>query len=234
MLLTNRSVSNIIKAKWMIERYQMALSKQDKRILRGYETNHTMIKCAMDMIAESGVGSLSASKLAARAGISKSNIFHHFPSLKDIPEAVLHYIFNEMRQSTDLSEDKSLCESLCIIGESYFKMFFNSQKWLRCFFSFYHEGLFHKEYKDILTHYLNESKFHIAEVIKGQAKKKISDEKANLYASILVVTLDGMGMQMLLLEDCAAYLELWKEQVELICCALEEEYDRVHIKKDGV
>jgi AcrR family transcriptional regulator len=43
-----------------------------------------IVEAAIHLLARGGAGALSASALATAAGVSKANVFHHFPRLDDV------------------------------------------------------------------------------------------------------------------------------------------------------
>ena len=53
----------------------------DQRKAKGEETKQKIIESAIQIVSLEGIKGLSAKKVADNAGISKSNVFHHFKSL---------------------------------------------------------------------------------------------------------------------------------------------------------
>ena len=187
--------------------------KMDRRMVKGDETYQALILSAMEIISESGISRISAAKLADRAKVSKSNVFHHFKTVQEIPEVVLNQMFSEMNLRMIFTDDKDLKENLIGFGEKYFKWSEVSKDKIRCFFSFYHEGLFQKRYHDILQVYLTESR----RVLKKQIELEgVPPTLAATYAAQIIATLDGMGMQMLIDEDMQTYVGIWELQIDMI------------------
>lgn len=48
------------------------------------KTQNAILEASLQMMNESGYGSLSISEVARRAGISKQNLYYHYPNMEDI------------------------------------------------------------------------------------------------------------------------------------------------------
>lgn len=59
-----------------------------------------IVEAAIQILSTEGTSGLSASALAARAGVSKANLFHHFETLDDIVIAALEQFLHSMPAMT--------------------------------------------------------------------------------------------------------------------------------------
>lgn len=195
----------------------MTSNNIDKRLVKGEETYHRILLSAIDIIAESGISGITASKLSSLSQVSKSNIFHHFKSTQEIPEAVLKMIFDELIRPIDDTDFESLDEFLKHLGSSIAYVSEEYMKIYKSFFSFYHESMFNETYKKIMSDYLYTSKINLMHQIKRYTRKTLTDEEIYTISMLILSTLDGIGLHILMQGGNNEYLEAWNLQVKLIC-----------------
>ena len=194
------------------------MNPSDKRLLKGEETYNRILHAAIDIISKSGIRGISASKLSASSQVSKSNIFHHFKSTEEIPEAVLKMIFDELILPLDATPVfENLHDFLMHFGLSVITTSEECKKINKAFFSFYHESMFNDTYKKILGDYLATVKDRLTLQIRRYLKRDLSDKELNALSSLILSTLDGIGLHTLMKEESREFLEAWNLQVELIC-----------------
>lgn len=199
----------------------MTSKNNDKRLAKGEETYNKILLSAIDIISESGVSGITASKLSALSQVSKSNIFHHFKSTQDIPEAVLKLIFNELIRPIDDSTIENLDEFLKYLGSSIVSVSEEYKKIYKSFFSFYHESMFNETYGKIMNDYLDTSKISLIHQIKRYSKKSLTDHELCAISTLILATLDGVGLHILMQGRNDEYLESWNLQVKFICTWLD-------------
>lgn len=195
----------------------MESKNNDKRLEKGDETYTRILTSSIDLIAESGIRGISASKLSALSNVSKSSIFYHFKTTQEIPEAVLKLIFSKLINPIDDSKNESLFEFLNSLGSSIINISDEYVKVYKAFFSFYHESMFNEVYQKIMGDYLKSSKVSLSEQIKKLSKKPLSDMEANALSALIIATLDGIGMHILIGGEREEYLKAWELQVQFIC-----------------
>lgn len=198
----------------------MKSKNNDKRIEKGDETYNRILLSAVDLISESGIRGITASKLSTLSNVSKSNIFHHFKTTQEIPEAVLNLIFSELIRPIDDSEAENLDEFLNYLGVSVINISKEYKKVYKTFFSFYYESMFHEAYQKILRDFLQTSKVDLTRQIKRNSRKSLSDQEANAFSTLIIATLDGIGLHILMEEEKEEYLKAWDLQVRFICNTL--------------
>lgn len=208
----------------------------DKRIEKGEETWRRIVESAVAMVAESGLASLSAAKLAQRAGISKSSLFHHFKSTEDIPEAVLAALLETMLRPVTLTENDlnnvfegknenpstaaaHLEQFLLHLGEAALTSHLSQRQLNRAFYAFYNESLFHERYRTIIDAYLEQTVKTLAEAIQGF--KPFSEAESLDLARSVITQLDGIGLHRLMGGSEAVYRRLWANQVKALLLQAE-------------
>ena len=190
----------------------------DKRLVKGEETYHRILLSAIDIISESGISGITASKLSSLSQVSKSNIFHHFKSTQEIPEAVLKMIFDELIRPIDDTNFENLDEFLKHLGSSIAYVSEEYMKIYKSFFSFYHESMFNETYKKIMSDYLYTSKNNLMQQIKRYTRKPLTEREIYTISMLILSTLDGIGLHTLMQGgNNNEYLEAWNLQVKLIC-----------------
>ncbi|MBH1941812.1 TetR/AcrR family transcriptional regulator [Mobilitalea sibirica] len=193
----------------------------DLRLIKGEETYSRILLSAIEIISESGISGITASKLSLVSNVSKSNIFHHFKSTSEIPKAVLDMIIRELMKPIGGPNANSLDDYLNSLGYSIVNISDEYKKIYKSFFSFYHESMFNETYQKILGEYLNASKADMTKQIKRYSSKSLTDQEANTISTLILTTLDGIGLHFLMKGDKNEYLKVWKLQVEFICNSIK-------------
>lgn len=195
----------------------MESKSNDKRLEKGDETSAVIIMSAMEIISQYGLSGISATKLSALSNVSKSTIFYHFNNIQEIPKAVLQLIFSSLLKPIEEREEDDMASFLDRIGSSFIIQMNENIKLYKSFFSFYHESMFHADYRELMDDFLKTSKRNLAAVIKKLSQTDITDSEAAQTAALIVAALDGIGMHILLGGDQDEYLAAWQLQVQSIC-----------------
>lgn len=205
--------------------------KLDKRQEKGEETLNRILRQAIDIIASEGINGLSASKLSEGSGISKSTIFHHFKTTQDIPKLALQHIFEELMRPVEIEYPQTLEDYLSYLGSTIILISDAHQKIYRAFFSFYHESLFDLTYRQIMSDYLKATEDSIQEMIKKHANNTLSDAQTDKYVTLIISTLDGIGLHLLMGKEPDRCLQAWHLQTQLIVQSIplnKETHDENH------
>lgn len=188
----------------------------DKRLLKGEETYNRILDSALDLISENGINGISAAKIASLSGISKSTLFHHFKSVDAIPEAVLNEILDELLEPMNVDNYKTLEEYLISFGSGIITSKKNYNKIYKSFFSFYNESLFNEIYRSIIKNYLEKSKMKLNAEIRTYLSGDITDLEIDNLSSLIISSLDGIGIHLLIRDDSDEYYRIWNLQVQCI------------------
>lgn len=197
------------------------MKQSDGRILKGEETLQKMINAALIIIANEGLASISAANVAQQAGVSKSSVFHHFKSVDSLSEAVLKWIMESMEHSIDASKFETVKSYLIALGETTIRIARAQQPIYRAFVSFYHESLFNGSYRQMIGQFLELSKVKLISDLKVILKHDLSDTLIDSIATLIIATLDGIGMHVLLGGSPDTHVQVWKLQVDSISKLVE-------------
>ena len=68
--------------------------------------------------------------------------------------------------------------------------------------------------------FLETTKISLTDQLKKFSKKTLSDQEANAFSTLIISTLDGIGMHILMGGERDEYLKAWDLQVKFICNTL--------------
>ena len=72
------------------------MKNENKKILAGKKTNDKLINIAKELFAEKGYTNTSLEEVVGLAGVTRGALYHHFKSKKDLFEAVLEEVLNDI------------------------------------------------------------------------------------------------------------------------------------------
>lgn len=185
--------------------------KTDQRKLKGEETKNKILDAAMHLISEGGIKSVSANKIAERAGISKSSIFHHFSSIEDIPYTLLSNLCEMMTGQVRRGQATDLRTFFDKIGQSIFEIGDEELVYYRALYTFYNEAVYSGNYQEQLIQVKNDFMLFLKESIEAIEKVTISTELTEL----ITIDFDGLGLHYLMEKNRAKYKSLWKLKTDV-------------------
>lgn len=195
----------------------MDIMKEDKRFIKGEQMRHSILLAAIDIISSEGIGQVSAAKIAASIGTSKSNVFHHFKTKEAILLGVHDYIFEGFEISFSVDET-DLKTYLTKLGEALL----GSQEDMRiykAFYAFYNEGLFVETFRKkleestaLLLRMIEHQLTSIC-VYQGLVASQI-EERIKIVALGILCILDGGGLHHMLNPSLARLDDVWNMQIE--------------------
>lgn len=188
----------------------------DKRVIRGEETYERILQSSMQLISREGISGLTASKLSKEAGISKSSLFHHFRSTKEIPLKVMEIIKGIMLES--INDEK--IDSVEGIFSSFEKTLFSEDSEVqmigRVFFSLFSEGLFNKEYLDSFKSFQIISINRLSALFMNTKSPGLTEEVSITIAKLIIASLDGLKLHSMLDRNNKEYIKCWNLQKMMI------------------
>lgn len=194
-------------------------SMEDGRKLKGQETKHKIIIATLKYISEHGLRSLSAQKIAKIAGVSKSNIFHHFETVENVPLESMTLISDEIVSSIDLNYD-NMNDLLISIGYKTFSICEKDLDLYRAFFVLYNESFHDARYRQAIQKIINEfSKALKSAVIHIEGD--CFDHRLDDLCQMVSVVLDGFGCHFLSDLNEEKYRSMWHLQVDMLVKELE-------------
>lgn len=181
------------------------VSRMDGRAMRGEETYLKIIDSTLDIISEQGIGGVSAAKVSQGAGISKSNVFHHFKSVDEILVATLNTVIDRMIGETKREDAHTLTDLFDSLEHALFQEDEDSGKIEKAFFAFYNESMFHDTYREIFRGFLEESLYELENTLT-----RVGVENSGQLPRLIIAMLDGLSIQLLIMGDKERGYEAWE------------------------
>lgn len=182
----------------------------DQRKAKGEETKQKIIESAVQIVSIEGIKGLSAKKVADNAGISKSNVFHHFKSVDDILLAMVGGLCESMTATLSEHKFENLEVFLTKMGSSTFDLSDREMAYYRVLFAFYNDAVFHERYKEQLLSLKYDFAKYLKTIIKEIDGVEISDE----LAEMITIDLDGLGLHFLIESDAEKFEKIWRLKVK--------------------
>lgn len=169
------------------------------------DTKTAILMAAVEVMGEKGPAGMSASLLAAKAGISKSTLFHHFRSMDDIPLAALDLMSMDMLQ-LDFADDATLLETLIALGEATMALMDEHELFLRAYFSFCTKAMFDEQLRDGMARSLNAVREQMLEIFK----RHLPEREAKSLGGHVMALLDGATMQEMITGEPSQIMLDWR------------------------
>lgn len=173
--------------------------------MRGEETYLRIINSTLDIISEQGIGGVSAAKVSQGAGISKSNVFHHFKSVDEILLATLNTVIDRMIGETKRGDVRTLSDLFDSLGRALFQEDGDSTRIEKAFFAFYNESVFHDPYREIFRGFLEESLHELENTLT-----RAGVENPGQLPRLIIAMLDGLSIQLMITGDKGRGHEAWE------------------------
>ncbi|GIQ69126.1 TetR/AcrR family transcriptional regulator [Xylanibacillus composti] len=199
----------------------MTANLSDKRLRKGEQTRAHILRSAIELIAGQGLKSLSTAKLASASGVSKSTIFHHFPSSDDVLVSALHLIVDEMKRAMLSGSYQHVEHFMQALGESLFDTPESSMTLFRAFLSYSHESLFNPAYHALLASFADELEQAFYDQLSRLVPDSVKPEAVRAASSLLLPLMDGMGLHYLLTGDDSKYKQMWSAQTAFLVQMLQ-------------
>ncbi len=197
---------SLIKEVWVIENFKMT---------KGHISKDKIMNASMELISENGIENLSAKKIADKAGISKSNVFHHYKSVSLILEELFAIVRDIVLEPLKHQEYISLEDYFEKLSYGTFVSNVNELKCFKTLNSFYSIAMTDEKYKTALLE-LKES--FVVNTCKVISKiEGIPESELRDVAEVITITIDGFGQQYLIENDQEKYIKLWEIQSEAFC-----------------
>ena len=192
----------------------------DGRTIKGQETKKKIIYATLHYISEHGLKNISASKIAKLAGVSKSNVFHHFESVDTLPIEAMKMIASELIALNNVDQIGSFRDLLTYIGDEIFMDDEDHVNFYRSFFVLYNEAFHDERYNAVIM----DIKIAYGESLKDAIIALNGDiyEDLDDYCQLIAVVADGFGCHFLTDLNVNYYKELWAMQVDMLIDKLEK------------
>ncbi|UJW58465.1 TetR/AcrR family transcriptional regulator [Bacillus sp. A116_S68] len=187
----------------------------DLRRKKGIETKKRIRIATTTILAREGMSGLSAKKIADEAGISKSNLFHHFRSLDDILIDLFESITSETAQALSNFEFETLEEFFHMLGELTLQLSVEKEETFIAMFHYFNFALTNSDYKVRI----DKLKQHLINIFSDYIRsiEPISHAALTNIAESIVITLDAFGMHYSLDRNKEKFLHQWHIQSDFYC-----------------
>jgi AcrR family transcriptional regulator len=195
----------------------------DRRRDKGARTRQRIVEATLELLAE-GPDAFSASAVAARAGVSKATLFHHFPRLDDVPLAAAEALFV---QSVDTGPrpPETLAGFLRSIGKKSLEVTLEHTSFLRAYLVLFVRGLFDDRHRAQMVAMIDGLKGGIEQDLVSRLPNVSAAERRALV-HLLAAALDGLGLHYLMRPDAVAFRKSWALLVDALASKYREEESR--------
>lgn len=163
---------------------------------RGSETRNRILDAAVGLLGEAGIEGFTAANLAAVAGVSKANLFHHFDSLDQIVlEAFERFALNMPMMVP--SEDMDLRAWLIGMGDTTFGLDETESEAMRAYFLFLAKALFDEKLRKTVLGTVEQASAMMIEIVRRLAPSTMNDAEIEALGNLIFTTADGMTLHLL-------------------------------------
>ncbi len=175
------------------------------------DTRSAIINAAVAILGRDGPDGFSASALARETGVSKATLFHHFPSLDEIPtEAFQRLLAGSL--GIDMPPDATLAETIQYLGRGTAELV----RVRRDFFNAYFVLMARAMFDDRLRAQLHASgEALLARLRALLAPKMRPGEDPAALARLIAMLLDGSAFHRMAFENDTEIEAAWALLVEL-------------------
>lgn len=175
------------------------------------DTRSAIIDAAVTVLGRDGPDGFSASALAREVGVSKATLFHHFPSIDEIPTAAFERMIAGSL-AIDMKPNASLAETVEILGRGTAELV-RSQ---RGFFNAYLALMSRAMFDERLRTQLQASGDALLERLRALFSPKLArSEDAAAFARLVAMQLDGSAIHRMAFGNDKEIDAAWGLLVEL-------------------
>jgi AcrR family transcriptional regulator len=176
------------------------------------DTRTEIIDAAVRVLGRDGPDGFSAAALAREVGISKANLFHHFPSIDAIPVAAFERMIAS-RLAGAPPGGANLTETVGAIGAGTFGMVEQQRDFLRAYFVFAARSLFDRK--------LGAEFRASGDVLMAQLRNALEPliaegEDVTAIARLAAMMLDGLGVHLVAFNRGPDVEAAWRLFLELL------------------
>ncbi|MGK0291010.1 MAG: AcrR family transcriptional regulator [bacterium] len=176
----------------------------DQRKERGKKTRIAIIEATLLILETSGMHSLSTRAIAKKAGISQSNLYHHFKNVDEILLASFEYYIEGELKLQDVGQYPDL--------ESYLlKVIYlhkncdqeDKESCSRSYLAFSEKVLFDKNFQIQLSNLHEKFNQYLRDSVKQLVNKDISEEKLEQFIFFFNMFREGVKAHQTYFHDCS-------------------------------
>lgn len=175
------------------------------------DTRSEIIDAAVIILGRDGPDGFSAAALAREVGISKANLFHHFPSIDAVPVAAFERLITQSLERP-IPRGATLAEIVAAFGAGTFAMVETHRDFLNAYFVFSARSLF----DDRLGEDFRVSGDVLMEAMRRAVAPLVPAGREAAVARLVAMMLDGLGFHLVAFNRGPDVEEAWRLFLELI------------------
>ncbi len=175
------------------------------------DTRTSIVEAAIVLLGRDGPDGFSAAALAREVGISKANLFHHFPNFDEIPLAAFDLLGAAMLAPAR-KPPATARDWLRQLGSMTFKVTKEQQGFLRAYFVFFGRALFDER----MRKRLDASAEPVLAGMVEQLRRFMPRPEAETTARLALMTLDGLGLHLLAFGEERKTRRAWRRFVNAL------------------
>lgn len=173
-------------------------------------TYKKLIQGALVLASEGGIRKITAGKLASKAGVGKSTVFHYFEKTDIIKERLFEELVAYQMDLFITKEYETVNELFKMIESLIFSIDQEGEKYRRVFLSFYNESIYDKEIRKALNEFLEKSVAQVTDKLCKCRDNVKSKEETQIIVKLLITFLDGIGLHILSMDKIEDYRNIWE------------------------
>jgi AcrR family transcriptional regulator len=180
-------------------------------VTKGEKTKAAIVRAAILILGRDGPDGFSAAAIAREAGVSKSNVFHHFARIDEIPLAAFEALGAELYGAVAMS-GRPIEAWLTALGDATADMVERNRGFLNAYFVFLSKSLFDPKLRARLSFGAEAMLSPIAAALR--ADRPAAD--AETLARLVAMMIDGYALHLLVMGGGAEAQDAWKRFARLV------------------
>jgi AcrR family transcriptional regulator len=180
-------------------------------VTKGEKTKAAIVHAAIQILGRDGPDGFSAAAIARQAGVSKSNVFHHFARIDEIPLAAFEELGAELYGAAAIS-GRSMEAWLPALGDATADMVERNRGFLNAYFVFLSKSLFDPKLRARLSLGADAMLEPIAEALRTDRP----GADAATLARLIAMMIDGYALHLLVMGGGAEARDAWKSFARLV------------------
>ncbi len=188
----------------------------NSRQITNTSTADRILYAAMQIISESGLKGLSASKLANAVNISKSTVFHYYKKMDDIPSLILEKLYNEIINPVQENHYEDVGVYLKVLGSSSFSSNEQHITIYKAFASLFQASMHDENLQQIVQNCYQQFSRMVFTKLYSFCSEHIDDNTLKILTDLILMSLDGIGMNYLIHQNQNQAKGAWELLVDTI------------------
>jgi AcrR family transcriptional regulator len=175
------------------------------------DTRSAIIDAAIIVLGRGGPDAFSAASLAREVGVSKATLFHHFPSIDEIPTAAFERMIAD-NLAIDMPLNASLADTIEFLGRGSAELARSRRGFFKAYFVLMARAMF----DDRLRAQLQASGDALLGRLRALLAPKLAEgEDAAAFARLVAIQLDGSAIHRMAFGNDGEIDAAWRPLVEL-------------------